>query len=238
MPTPSITAARTWGLYEKLLPAEIETILAHAPVAYLPWGALEYHGKHAAVGLDGLKAHGLCVELAKVAGGLVLPPVYLAANTIKEAKDLPHRRHSLNFREETVRLLAREHLEQLADEKFRVVFLLAGHVGQPHYDILKDEAQTFNAAQAGTRVICTSETDLVSKDLVIVNHAALGEISFLLSLHPECVDLSRLPQDREPTLADDAVWGPDPRTASAEKGRVYTAAFVAAAQAQVAAALR
>jgi creatinine amidohydrolase len=230
--------ARTWGLYEQLMPAEIESILARTPVAYLPWGALEYHGRHAAVGLDGLKAHGLCVELAKVAGGLVLPPVYIAANTIKESKDLAHRRHSLNFREETLRALAREHLEQLADEKFRVVFLLAGHVGQPHYDILKEEAAKFNAAQAGTKVIATSETDLVSKDLVIMNHAALGEISFLLSLYPQCVDLARLPADREPTLADDAVWGPDPRSASAEKGRAYTAAFVAAAKEKIATALR
>jgi creatinine amidohydrolase len=234
-PTPTPPA---WGLYEQLLPAEIEGIFAHTPVAYLPWGALEYHGKHAAVGLDGLKAHGLCVELAKVAGGLVLPPVYVAANTIKEVKDLPHRRHSLNFREETLRLLAREHLEQLADEKFRVVFLLAGHVGQPHYDILKDEAAKFNAAQTATKVVATSETDLISKDIVIVNHAALGEISFLMSLYPQCVDLSRLPKDREPTLADDAVWGPDPRPATAEKGRAYTAAFVAAAKEQIAAALR
>lgn len=234
----SVTAVRTWGLYEQLLPAEIESIFARAPVAYLPWGALEYHGKHAAVGLDGLKAHGLCVELAKAAGGLVLPPVYVAANTIKEVKDLSHRRHSLNFREETVRTLAREHLEQLGDEKFRVVFLLAGHVGQPHYDLLKDEASKFNASQNGTQIIATSETDLVSPDLVRVNHAALGEISFLMNLYPQCVDLARLPKDREPTLADDAVWGPDPRTASAEKGRLYTAAFVAAAQQKIAAALR
>lgn len=233
----STAAAPAWGLYEQLLPAEIERIFARAPVAYLPWGALEYHGQHAAVGLDGLKAHGLCVELAKAAGGLVFPPVYVAANTIKEVKDLTHRRHSLNFREDTLRILAREHLEQLADERFRVVFLLAGHVGQPHYDILKAEAAAFNAAQTGTRVIATSETDLVSPDVVRVNHAALGEVSFLMSLYPQCVDLSRLPRDREPTLADDAVWGPDPRAASAEKGRAYTEAFVAAAKQKIADAL-
>ncbi|WP_438479876.1 creatininase family protein [Oleiharenicola lentus] len=230
-------SALTWGLYEQLMPTEIETIFAHAPVAYLPWGALEYHGKHAAVGLDGLKAHSLCVELAKVAGGLVLPPVYVAANTIKEVKDLAHRRHSLNFKEETLRLLAREHLEQLADEKFRVVFLLAGHVGQPHYDILQDEAQKFNAAQTATKIICTSETDLIAKDIVIVNHAALGEVSFLMNSHPQCIDLARLPKDRVPTLADDAVWGPDPRESSAEKGRVYTKAFVESAKQKIADAL-
>jgi len=238
IPMNSTAAVPAWGLYERLMPAEIEGIFARTPVAYLPWGALEYHGKHAAVGLDGLKAHGLCIELAKSVGGLVLPPVYVAANTIKEVKDLTHRRHSLNFTEATLRILAREHLEQLADENFRVVFLLAGHVGQPHYDILKDEAAKFNAAQTGTHAIATSETDLVSPEVVRVNHAALGEISFLMSFYPHCVDLSRLPRDREPTLAEDAVWGPDPRTASADKGRVYTEAFVAAAKQKVTDALR
>lgn len=226
-----------WGLYERLLPAEIEAIFARHPVAYLPWGALEFHGAHAAVGLDGLKAHGLCVELARAAGGLVLPPVYVAANTIKGLKDLPHRRHSLDFSESTLRVLVREHIDQLADEGFRVIFLLCGHVGQPHYDIVKDEARAFNARQSATFAIATSETDLVPSDLVKVNHAALGEVSFLLHTHPDCVDLTRLPRDRVPTLEQDAVWGPDPREASAEKGRAYTAAFVAAARTEISAAL-
>lgn len=232
-----MNASRTsvpWGRYERLLPAELEAIHAARPVAYLPWGALEYHGVHAAVGLDGLKAHSLCIELARVAGGLVLPPVYVAANTMKELTHLPFSRHSLNFPIGLVRDLARAYLAQLAEEKFRVVFLLAGHVGQPHYDTLKAEAAAFNAAQSATRVIATSETDLVSPELVVVNHAALGEISFLMHSDPECVDLSRLPIDRVPSLEQDAVWGPDPRNASAEKGRAYTAAFVAAAHALIA----
>lgn len=222
-PTPA------WGLYERLLPAEIEAVHAAHPVAYLPWGALEYHGKHAAVGLDGLKAHGLCVALARTVGGLVLPPVYVAANTIKTAPDLAHKRHSLDFTENTLRLLAREHFAQLADEKFRVVFTLCGHVGQPHYDIIKDEAAKFNATSTATRIIATSETDLIDKSVVIVNHAALGEVSFLMHTDPDCVDLTRLPADRVPSLEQDAVWGPDPREASAEKGAAYTAAFVTAA---------
>lgn len=234
-PTPSAPA---WGRYERLMPAEIEAIFARHPVAYLPWGALEYHGKHAAVGLDGLKAHGLCVELARAAGGLVLPPVYVAANTIKGLKNLPFPRHSLDFSEGTLRALVREHLDQLADEKFRVVFILCGHVGQPHYDIIKDEAAQFNARQTNTRAIATSETDLVAKDIVIVNHAALGEVSFLMHTDPDCVDLTRLPSDRVPTLEQDAVWGPDPREASAEKGKAYTVAFVAAATKVIAEALK
>ena len=63
-----------------------------------------------------------------------------------------------------------------------------------------------------------------------MNHAALGEVSFLMHTDPDCVDLTRLPTDRVPTLEDDAVWGPDPRESSAEKGRDYTAAFITSAK--------
>lgn len=222
-----------WGCYERLLPREIEAITSARSIAYLPWGALEYHGHHAATGLDGLKAHGLCKALAAAEGGLVLPPVYVAANTIKVAPDLDFPRHSLDFTESTLSLLAREHFDQLADEAFRVVFTLCGHVGQPHYDLIKAEAVAANERHTDTHFIATSETDLVSPDLFIVNHAALGEIALLMATDPDCVKLDRLPQDREPSLQEDAVWGPDPRTATAELGQKFIAGFVSGARERI-----
>jgi creatinine amidohydrolase len=218
-----------WGRYERLLPREIEAIFAAHPIAYLPWGALEYHGTHAATGLDSLKAHGLCCALAERVGGLVLPPVSAAANTIKTAPGLEFPRHSLDFKESTVRLLVSEYLDQLVNEGFETVFLLPGHVGQPHYNILKEEARAAQQRHPATRFICSSETDLVSPDLFIVNHAALGEVALLMASDPDCVKLDRLPSDREPTLEQDAVWGPDPRPATAELGRRFSDAFVEAA---------
>lgn len=231
--SPTATAP-AWGRYEMMLPDEIEAVMAKHPTAYLPWGALEYHGRHAAVGLDGLKAHALCVALAQSEGGLVFPPVWIASNTIKTAPKLNFPRHSLDFPEDTVRSLARLHLAQLADEGFKTIYILPGHVGQPHYDILKAEAAAFAAAHRDLAVVAISECDLLPTDLVIVNHAALGEISFLMAAYPECVDLTRLPKDRTPTLEQDAVWGPDPRSASVALGQKLTAAFVAAARRKLA----
>ncbi len=222
-----------WGRYERLLPREIEAIKAARSIAYLPWGALEYHGTHAAVGLDGLKAHGLCCALAAQEGGLVLPPVYVAANTIKTAPDLSFPQHSLDFAESTLIQLAKEYFEQLADEGFKVVFTLCGHVGQPHYDLLKAVAAEANQHYADTHFIATSETDLVPEDLFIVNHAALGEVALLMATDPDCVKLDRLPADRTPTLEDDAVWGPDPRTASADLGQKFIAGFITGARERI-----
>jgi creatinine amidohydrolase len=53
-----------WGRYENLRPAQIDAIRAQTPLAYLPWGALEWHSYHAPIGLDGIKAQELCEALA------------------------------------------------------------------------------------------------------------------------------------------------------------------------------
>jgi creatinine amidohydrolase len=43
--------------FEEMFPWEIAAAMAEAPLCYLPLGTLEWHGEHAAVGLDALKAH-------------------------------------------------------------------------------------------------------------------------------------------------------------------------------------
>ena len=60
--------------YEGSLPKEFGEELSRAPVAYLPWCALEWHGRHLPLGLDSLKAHSLCEMVADRAGGIVVPP--------------------------------------------------------------------------------------------------------------------------------------------------------------------
>ena len=50
--------------FEEMFPWEIAAAMAEAPLCYLPLGTLEWHGEHAAVGLDALKAHAVCVRAA------------------------------------------------------------------------------------------------------------------------------------------------------------------------------
>ena len=61
---------------ELLRPGQIATAMAECPRIWLPLGTIEYHSHHLPVGLDGVQAHGLCLDAAEIAGGLVYPPLW------------------------------------------------------------------------------------------------------------------------------------------------------------------
>ena len=63
-------------LYAELTPREFRERLSSAPIAYLPLGTLEWHGEHLPLGSDGIQSQGFFVELAKRAGGIVLPMLF------------------------------------------------------------------------------------------------------------------------------------------------------------------
>ncbi|HFA49346.1 MAG TPA: creatininase family protein [Bacteroidetes bacterium] len=215
-----------WGCYEQLRPDQIEAIQASTPIAYLPWGALEYHSYHNPVGLDGIKAHGLCVDLAKRVGGAVLPPVYQAANLIKSYPGVDFPKHSIEFSEELIRMTCREYFQQLAEAGFKITVLLTGHAGEPHIDILKEVAEEFNQKMDDCHFWSLAEFDILPDELLVANHSALGETSLQLVYAPETVALERLPQGREITLVQDGIAGKDPRGATLEHGQAIAEAFL------------
>src|SRR3972149_4872329 len=65
--------------YEESRPADLRNMISKAPVAYVPIGALEWHGEHGPLGLDGIKAHALCELAAERTGGVVFPTVFWGA---------------------------------------------------------------------------------------------------------------------------------------------------------------
>ena len=213
---------KPWGHFERLRPAQIDAVKAECPVAYLPWGALEWHSYHNPIGLDCIKALGLCEALAQHTGGLVLPPVYVGTDTIKPFKGFGH---TLEHPVSTVEKLMLEFMEQLADEGFKVIVVLTGHYGGGHVDVLKSAAESFGKTHPGVGLYAFTDGEALDGDYPM-NHAALGETSFQLLFAPECVDLSLLPEGREATLDQDGVWGDDPRKATADKGREMLAVFL------------
>ena len=212
----------TWGRYENLRPAQIETIRAQAPVAYVPWGALEWHSYHAPIGLDGIKAQALCEALAQQTGGVVLPAVYVGTDTIKPYKGFPH---TIDHRAETVSKLCLEFLTQLVDEKFKVIVLITGHYGGGHVDAINAAAKEFSTRHPNITLWAFPDSEPL-EGVFPKNHAARGETAFQLLFKPELVDLTLLPADRETTLDEDGVWGEDPRRASAAEGAKMLQVFL------------
>ncbi len=211
-----------WGKYEQLRPAQIEAIRRHAPVAYLPWGALEWHSYHAPIGLDGIKAQGLCEALAKEIGGVVLPAVYVGTDTIKPYKGF---HHTIEHGAETVTKLCLEFLHQIADENFKVIVLITGHYGEGQVKAIQSAAEAFRARHPHLGLWAFPDSEPL-EGAYPKNHAARGETSFQLLFKPELVDLSALPAGRETTLEDDGVWGEDPRQGSAAEGASMLQVFL------------
>ena len=198
--------APRWGLYSELHPDELEAIVAASPVVYIPWGALEWHGAHLPLGLDGLVAEEVCRRAAAISGGVVLPTTWWAITT------LPHR-FSLTTPDGLIVELWRDLFRRLAGVGFRVIVVITGHYAQAHDMLL------MNAADAGM-----DETDaliLAAPELAVLDetsrldHAARWETSSLLAIRPDLVRLDRL--DRETPegatdLARFGVLGADPRS--------------------------
>ena len=215
-----------WGFYDRLRPLQIEAIQKEYPIAYLPWGAIEYHGNHNPTGLDTHKAAHLCIDLATKVGGLVLPPISLAANLIKSYPGVNFPKHSIEFSEGLIKQICVEYIEQLKEQNFKIIVILSGHAGEPHLQLLRYVAANFNQKHQKYYCWALAEFDVLPNDLLEANHSALGETSLQLYYEPETVNLESLPKDREITLEIDAVSGKDPRPANSIRGEKIATTFV------------
>lgn len=205
--------------YERLLPRELRALAADSPIAYVPVGTLEFHGEHLPFGVDGFSAHRLCLRAAEHSGGVVLPPVYLAAGCL----DMPF---TLTFDLELVHAWVRATLDQLALRGFRAAVVLTGHGPLDLNHLLKRACREAEAARPGFAAYGLCWLELNASRLTapepaeptVVDHAAMVETSWMLALEPELVRLERLSDD--PAAQHEGVYGPNPRfTASTPLGR-------------------
>lgn len=203
--------------YEEMKPEDYRRAKDAAPIAYLPWGAHEWHGKHNPLGLDTLKAHGQCLALCAETGGVVFPPVYCGHQTMK-----PHAGFdcTLEFSSECVKMMVTEYLEQLADEGFKVIVIVMGHYGGQHMNAIWEVVSDFNESRNDVVVWAFPDYEPTRDEGFPGEHGACFETSYIMWFRPELVDLTRLPQEGELDFATEGIHGVDPRgNASAKKGR-------------------
>lgn len=201
--------------YEESRPAAMRAMIRESPVAYVPFGSLEWHGEHAPLGLDGLKAHALCEAAAERTGGVVFPTIYWGAF---DTMPFPFTFH---FKKSGIRYLARQTLKQLVGWNFKAIVLLTGHYPASQVRLLRKECRRFNRA-GGALAIGAPEQAFATDIEYYGDHAGMWETSFMMAIRPDLVDLSAMPAAL-PTmerLAKFGVMGQDPISrATAERGR-------------------
>jgi len=186
-------------------PGQLEKALREFPAVYVPFGLIEWHGRHLPLGNDALKAHGILVKTAEQFGGAVYPPVYFHEG-FPQASMIPV----------LTALFAR-----IKNTGARVILGVSGHNVQGQIDMI-DKALARVVADKTVVGMGLWEVTLSAGPESGTDHAAMWETSNMMFFYPELVDLAALGEgplapDMKPP---DGIGGRDPRKyASAEAGR-------------------
>ncbi|MHC4591544.1 MAG: creatininase family protein [Planctomycetota bacterium] len=186
-------------------PGQLEAAARGCPVVYVPFGLIEWHGRHLPLGNDALKAHAILVKCAEQYGGVVYPPQWL---------------HS-GFNQEHLVPVLTELFAGLKNTGFRVIVGVSGHNVQEQVDMIERalEPVTADGTCAG---IGLWEVTLSMSAESATDHAAKWETSNMMFFYPDRVDMSELGSG--PIQLDmgppDGIGGLDPREhASVEVGQ-------------------
>jgi creatinine amidohydrolase len=234
--------------YIKLTPTDFRTRIAEAPIAYLPLGTLEWHGEHLPLGSDGMQSSSFMKDLAREAGGIVLPMLYLGPDmmTSKDEQELYGMDFWLSLEEgksymapqqldgssywvpdDLFHQIMEHSIKQLVRAGFKII-VAHGHGPSTRHviDHWKEWEEKYNVLI----YTCWSwnirgENDLKSSEIsdreglgIMTDHAAMNETSLMMFYYPDLVKMEQLSPDTAQWPL--AVAGRDPRLyASAEQGQ-------------------
>lgn len=194
--------------WELMFPDELEQAFAEAPLIYFTYGLCEPHGPQNAVGLDEIKAHAIACQAARAHGGIVAPADYWHIHEIGGfgiwadayvghpprtwLTAMPPWQHFKNVC---------YHIRQADALGFHAAILFTGHYG-PNWEDLKEMLRLLQPF-VGARLYGLPEFESNYKGFLgngeqAGDHAGKVETSLLWALRPDCVDVSRIPEQYEP----------------------------------------
>lgn len=204
--------------YEEMLPHELDEAVAKFPVAYCPFGSLEWHGKHLPLGNDTLKAHYILIKTAEKFGGVVVPPTYWG---------FLNKWHpwTMNFFDESGKPTLEELYERiflgLVDVGFKVIIGVTGHDVEPQKAAIEKAVEAVEKT-GKAKGFAMMEGDLYDLPDDTMDHAAHWETSLMMYFRPELVDMNQIREDdleSNEGRKEAGIYGRDPRIyASAELG--------------------
>jgi creatinine amidohydrolase len=175
--------------YEEMLPDEMEEVLRTCPIAYIPTGSLEWHGRHMPYGVDCFTSHGMLVRVAQKYGGVVLPPTHWGFMVATMPGSHP------GLAPTTAEMLYADIVRGLVCVGFRVIVGVAGHCFGMQVAALQkaiDAVSGFRHVHGFAIMIHDLTRDRYSQPDTGMDHAAKWETSYMLHLHPEMVELDRI----------------------------------------------
>ncbi|HEX6710603.1 MAG TPA: creatininase family protein [Rubrobacter sp.] len=189
--------------FEEMFPWEISAAIHKAPICYLPLGTLEWHGEHAAVGLDAIKAHAVCELAAQISGGLVVPPLYWSTDWREDLPDGSYLTGGIErgeryhvpgnmfwLRPETFHNLLLDVYEAMRRRGFRAIVVLSGHWSN-NIAAIRETGEEFRRAHPKTGWLLLTDQEVVPDMHYPVEHAAGGETSLLMAIRPDLVSLDK-----------------------------------------------
>ena len=219
--------------FELLLPWQLRDIIATSPIAYIPIGTFEWHCEHLPIGLDALTAHGLCLRAAAKTGGVVLPALHYG--TGGGHGDYPFT--IMMSKPDEIETLLALTITRLETFGFKKITVLSGHF--PHEQLDMIDRLVAKHSHPNFTVFATAVNRIEGLD-VAPDHAGVFETTLLYALHPELVQMDRLPSvANSPLTSDDwsetrhdpkhpvyGVFGPDPRGFEPQRADTLLAAAV------------
>jgi len=180
--------------YEELLPHEFFAEIDRKPIAWVPCGLLEWHGKHQALGLDGVKVYEMCLRAADQAGGIVLPTTWWGpgGNPPKTKAELAETElipGSIAMDRALCETLFNEIFSSLERVGFKVIVALGGHY--PSGDMLQRIARQY-ALNSTVKIWAGKDPLLIADQGGRGDHGGKWETSLLWYLRPELVSFSKV----------------------------------------------
>jgi len=210
-------------LYERLTPADFESRVEAAPIAYLPLGTLEWHGPHLPLGSDFLQSQGFFMRLAGRVGGVVLPPLFLGPDRMQEVDgaeyygmdlyskvpDSPRQLKGSAYwvSDRLFSKMVEAVLKQLRRAGFKIV-VAHGH-GPSTRHFVKNSGKLGEKHDLVIMTVWRSGEEKESSTEFQNDHAAANETSIMMALHPSQVHMEYLPKDEK--VWPLAIIGEDPR---------------------------
>jgi len=212
-------------LYEELTPAEFSARLKDCPVAYLPLGTLEWHSTHLPLGSDGIQSQEFFKRLAKEAGGIVLPMLFLGPDldTVINNHEYYGMDQAKTFSDQctyeiqqltgsaywlsnsTFNVMMHGIMKQLSRAGFKMVI---AHGHGPSNNYIESHSKEFKDMYNLTVMNCFGND---SSNLCLqCDHAGANETSIMQYVRPDLVNMKNLPQDE--TTWPLGMLGDDPRT--------------------------